>query len=295
MPVFRIEGNVVRQLVHRPFASEKELQQFFEANLVELLDVRFVATEFSTGERHGGRIDTLGLDLAGNPVIVEYKWDKSKNVVNQGLYYLDWLSDHRGDFELAVQKKLGAEPTTSWDAPRLILVASAYEKYDIYAINQLGARVELLRYRRHGEDTFVLESVGEPLSAKATAKASGSETTSSSSEYGLDYHRAKTTDGPWEAFLELRAGLLALDGVEERANQKSTISYRATKSFAALDFKRNSVMCQFKGGETVADPERRVKDIRSYQWGYPWAVDLKTSTDVEYVFALLSAAYEHES
>ncbi|CAM5642563.1 Transporter OS=Streptomyces pilosus OX=28893 GN=GCM10010280_11750 PE=4 SV=1 [Streptomyces pilosus] len=38
-----------------------------------LLDVRFLATEYSTGPVHGGWIDLLGLDENGSPVIVEYK------------------------------------------------------------------------------------------------------------------------------------------------------------------------------------------------------------------------------
>jgi hypothetical protein len=43
--------------------------------------------------RHGGRIDTLGLDDDDNPVIVEYKRDRSESVINQGLFYLAWLID----------------------------------------------------------------------------------------------------------------------------------------------------------------------------------------------------------
>src|SRR4051794_6740725 len=126
MPVFQTQNGKVAQLAPAPFASERELQRFVEANLEELLGVRFVATEFVTGERHGGRIDTLGVDEAGNPVIVEYKWDKSESVINQGLFYLDWLLDHRGDFALALQKQLGPEFDVSWQAPRLILIASTY-------------------------------------------------------------------------------------------------------------------------------------------------------------------------
>ncbi len=105
MPVFkRTEAKAV-QLAPVAFKSEKELQQFIEGNLEVLLGIRFVASEFSTGEKHGGRIDTLGLDEAGSPVILEYKWDKSDSVINQGLFYLDWLVDHKGDFVVAAKKR----------------------------------------------------------------------------------------------------------------------------------------------------------------------------------------------
>ena len=107
MPVFETQNGQVTQLSPVSFATEKELQAFIEANLEELLGVRFIGTEFQTGDKHGGRIDTLGLDEGGNPVIVEYKLGQVGDVMNQGLYYLDWLLDHRGDYELAVLKNLG--------------------------------------------------------------------------------------------------------------------------------------------------------------------------------------------
>src|SRR6266545_7920442 len=114
MPVFQTQNGKVTQLSPTPFANEKELQKFVEVNLEELFGVRFVASEFVTGEKHGGRIDTLGLDEEGNPVVVEYKLGQVGDVMNQGLFYLDWLLDHRGDLELAVQKKLGADAEVSW-------------------------------------------------------------------------------------------------------------------------------------------------------------------------------------
>lgn len=296
MPVFRTRDGKASQLTTAPFSSEKELQKFFEANLEELLGVRFVATEFRTGERHGGRIDTLGLDEEGNPVIVEYKWDKSDSVMNQGLFYLDWLLDHRGDFELAVQKTL-AGASVSWDSPRLILVAATYTKYDTYAVNQLQPSIELLRYQRYSDGTFVLDAVNEPISTKRSRKpaASGNDGDGTTpEEFGLAHHQAKTTDELWAAFLDLRERLLALSDVEERSNQKSQITYRTTRSFAACDFNTARVLCQFKGGEDIDDPQGRAQDIRRRGWGYEWAFALRTQGDVDYAFRLLSEAYQRE-
>lgn len=291
MPVFATTGVGVRQLRPQPFANEKQLQSFIEANLHELLGIRFVATEFSTGDVHGGRIDTLGLDEAGSPVIIEYKSSKSDSVLNQGLYYLAWLRDHRGDFEVAVQKELGRETEVSWDGPRLILIASSYTKFDLYAVGQFGANVQLMRYQRYDDGTFVLEAVGEQLTTKPKKEVVASE---EPEQYGLEYHRRKTTDGPWMAFLDLRDRLLALDGVEEHANQKSQITYRTTRSFTAILFQRNSLLCQFKGGDTIEDPEHKAQDIRSRQWGYPWAVPVRVLNEVEYAFQLLESAYQFE-
>src|SRR5690349_9620627 len=121
MALFRVRGGIATQVLSLSShpAKEKGLQGLVEANLEPLFGARFVATEFSTGQKHRGRIDTLGLDQDGSPVIIEYKLTSNDNVINQGLFYLDWLMDHRGDFELAARAVLG-DVEVVWDAPRVI-------------------------------------------------------------------------------------------------------------------------------------------------------------------------------
>ena len=120
-------------------ALEKALQTVIEANMDTLFGVRFLATEYSTGAKHGGRIDSLGIDENGSPVIFEYKRSMNENVINQGLFYLDWLMDHRGDFAMLVQHKLGAAAAEDldWTAPRLVCVASDFTRYDEHALLQM--------------------------------------------------------------------------------------------------------------------------------------------------------------
>lgn len=91
--LFRIAGDAVTELSGTTDTIEKSVQTLFERNLESLLGVRFLATEYVT--TNGGRIDSLGLDENGSPVILEYKRATNENVVNQGLFYLDWLMDHR--------------------------------------------------------------------------------------------------------------------------------------------------------------------------------------------------------
>jgi len=104
MPLYSISDISTRQIRATSFSSERELQRLFEVNLAVLLGVRFIATEFATGEKHRGRIDTLGIDEDGTPTIIEFKKSINDNVINQGLFYLDWLVDHKGDFVVAAQQ-----------------------------------------------------------------------------------------------------------------------------------------------------------------------------------------------
>jgi len=107
--LFRLSEGKVSELASQSIQVEKSLQDLFQNHLEELLGVRFLASEHSTGPVHRGRIDTLGLDEDGAPVIIEYKRAVNINVINQGLFYLDWLMDHQKDFEWLVLDKLGPE------------------------------------------------------------------------------------------------------------------------------------------------------------------------------------------
>lgn len=91
LKLFRLGSARVSEIRSRAADLEKSLQTLLEANLETILGVRFLATEHVTGKTHGGRIDTLGIDENGCPVIIEYKRAINENVINQGLFYLDWL------------------------------------------------------------------------------------------------------------------------------------------------------------------------------------------------------------
>lgn len=86
MALFKIQNNKVKKLLAKELGREKSLQYLFEENLEEILNITFLASEYSTS--FGGRIDTLGIDKTGAPVIIEYKKSQNNNVINQGLSYL---------------------------------------------------------------------------------------------------------------------------------------------------------------------------------------------------------------
>jgi hypothetical protein len=135
--LFRIASGKIDELDGTTDTIEKSVQILFEKNLEALLGVSFLASEFITTS--GGRIDTLGLDENSCPVILEYKRSTNQNVVNQDLFYLDWLMDHRKDFQWLVLEKLGkqAAEKVDWSAPRLICIAGDFNRYDNHAVKQM--------------------------------------------------------------------------------------------------------------------------------------------------------------
>ncbi|MGW1513102.1 hypothetical protein [Streptomyces sp. NPDC002394] len=79
-------------------ALEVELQRRVEAGLEQMLGIRFVASEYATGPWHRGRIDTLGLDENGSPVVIEFKKGSDSGVLSQAVSYLSWLRSAQHEF-----------------------------------------------------------------------------------------------------------------------------------------------------------------------------------------------------
>ena len=94
--VFNV-GNQVVALNSQAYNLEKELQNTIERNMKTFFSVDFLVSEYAFFD---GRIDSLGIDENNCPVIFEYKRSIDENVINQGLFYLEWLLDHKADFKL---------------------------------------------------------------------------------------------------------------------------------------------------------------------------------------------------
>jgi predicted transport protein len=233
--LFQIQTDEIREISGSSVALEKSLQSLIESNLEELLGVRFLATEYSTGPTHGGRIDTLGIDENGNPVIIEYKRATNENVISQGLFYLDWLLDHRAEFKLLVMDKPGADAarTIDWSAPRLLCIAGAFTRYDEHAVKQMSRNIELIRYRRFGNELLLLELVNA-TNIEVAPVPSGEVT--SSDRYKTVSETLAELQGPLkDLYEELRAFLLALgDDVQEKT-LKYYIAFKRIKNFACIE------------------------------------------------------------
>lgn len=140
---------------------EKELQTVIENNMETFFGVTLFATEYRTSD--GGRMDSIGIDEKYCPVIFEYKRSVKDNVINQGLFYLNWLLDHKDSFKVLVIEKLGlkAAEKIDWTMPRVICIAGYFTKYDESAIKQMNRNISLIRYKKFGDDLLMFEQINE--------------------------------------------------------------------------------------------------------------------------------------
>lgn len=173
--LFRYDTKSATELSGVSALVEKQIQTLIEKQMETFLGVRFLATEYSTGKTHKGRIDSLGLDENGCPVIIEYKRHTNENVMTQGLFYLDWLLDHRAEFWKLVLDRLGKEDADKieWSGTRLICIAGDFTRYDEHAVGLMPRNIELIRYKLFGPDLILFEQVNSVSVVDASATSAG--------------------------------------------------------------------------------------------------------------------------
>ncbi len=295
--LFQVGSNQVIEISGSSMAVEKSLQTLIEKDLDVFLGIKFLATEFSTGKTHGGRIDTLGIDENGCPVIIEYKRATNQNVINQGLFYLDWLMDHQADFELLVQKELGKKDSENieWSSPRLLCIAGDFTKYDQHAVQQINRNIELIRYRKYGDNLLLLDLVNavsaEPDKPEKTPAVKQNYKTVSDC---IDQADENLKDR-YEALKEM---LLSFGDDVQIKTLKFYIAFKRIKNFACVEVHtktRNLIVLIRVNPDDIQLEEGFTRDVRNIGHLGTGDLEIKISSlaDLEKAKPLLEKSYEN--
>ena len=304
--LFRLSQGNATELQGDASDLEKPLQTLIENNLEPLLSIRFLASEYSTGKTHAGRIDTLGLDENNCPVILEYKRSTGENVINQGLFYMDWMMDHQAEFKLLVMDKLGKEATDSidWSAPRLVCIAADFTKYDAHAVQQINRNIELIRYRRFGEELLLLELVN------ATSTGNGG---AAGKKAGMvikavkDTEKTRTGDKTYAESLEslsdplrellasLEDYIISLGDDVQKKELKLYVAFKRLKNFATVVLPKNRLLLylQLNPSQLGVLPAIARDVSQTGHWGTgDLELGISSSADLDIVKPLIRMAYE---
>jgi predicted transport protein len=294
--LFRVGPTGATELEGKSVVIEKTLQTLMEKNLEAFLGVTLLASEYSTGKKHGGRIDTLGIDENLSPVIIEYKRALNENVINQGLFYLDWLLDHRAEFALLAMKKRGndVEAKIGWAGTRLICIAADFTKYDEHAVGQINRNIELLRYRSFGDDLLLLELVN--VTSGSPQEPAGGGAPKAAVYKGVADYIQQAPPGLSDLYHALDAFLVALGDVQVSVT-KQYVAYRRIKNFACVEVhpqsKKLLVYVKVNPDGVALEPgfTRDVRKIGHFGTG-DLEVTLTSEADFEKAKPFLEQSYE---
>jgi predicted transport protein len=310
MPLFEITNHKLTAVTMTNFGLEKELQALIEKNLEAVFNCRFVAREFSTGQTHAGRIDTLALSEENNPVIIEYKKVESSELINQSLFYLNWIFDHKGDYEIAVQKHLSGDVKVDWSDVRVICIAPNFRKYDLHAVQVIGANIELWSYRLYDNSSLYLEQVygknnsvssipagsdtngKNPVMVAAGKKAAQTRATGS---YTFEEHLAGKPEKIQALAIQIQEYITSLDPAMMENPKKFYVGYKTSQNIVCMELKNQKIILFLKlNPETIGELPKIARDVRHighYGTG-DLEITIRNETDFETAKLYIEMAYK---
>lgn len=310
MAIFEITKGVAKRVKPTDFKVEKELQRLVENNLITIFNCKLIASEFSTGNVHSGRIDTLAISEDSNPVIIEYKKVASSELINQSLYYLHWIKDHKGDFQIAANKAFGKDVEVDWSDIRVICLAPEYKKYDLHAVQVMGANIELWQYKIYENDILSIDEVyrrtsttthqdiaestlKNPVMVEAGRKAAITRKTAT---YTIEQHTEGLNATMLELFNEIRDFIIELDSSIEETPKKHYVAYKTSQNFVCLQTYKNKITLYLKLNPAEIKPMpkqgRDMTNIGHFGTG-DFELNIKDSQDFEETKYLVGEALKN--
>ncbi|PRR79701.1 hypothetical protein CLLI_07340 [Clostridium liquoris] len=291
--LFRIH-NGVEELSATWVSLERELQTLIEQNMSTFFGVNFLKTEYVTS--NGGRIDSLGVDENNCPVIFEYKRSSNENVINQGLFYLDWLLDHKADFELLVMKTLGKDfsDKLDWTMPRLICIAGDFTKYDEYAVKQINRNIDLIRYKKFGEELLMFDLINSNVATPINS-VSEEKSIKQSTDKTFDEQLETTSEKLRELYASIRDYILALGDDVTENKLKLYSAFKKIKNIACVEVRMKSIMLYLRlNPEDITLENGFTRDVSKIgHWGTgDLEVTIKNVHDFEKAKEYIHRAYE---
>lgn len=272
---------------------ERELQNIIEKNMHTFFGVQFLKSEHSITN---GRIDSLGIDENNCPVILEYKRSMNENVINQGLFYLDWLLDHKADFKFLVMEKLGIEKAEAidWSIPCVMCIASDFTKFDEHAVNQMQRNIKLIRYKKYGNDQLLFEHLNAPIVKPIVDPSESISLTRTDYTKTFTQQIESATLEMKTIYENIRDYILSL-GDDITENQlKRYVAFKKVNNVVCAEIQTSKILLHLRlNPESVNLCDDFIKDVRNVgHWGTgDLQIIIKSMNDFEKAKELINRAY----
>lgn len=291
--LFKIKGDI-KQIVSSEVLLEKELQTLIEKNMETFFGVRFLKSEYVITN---GRMDSIGIDENNCPVIFEYKRSSNENVINQGLFYLDWLLDHKADFKLLVIEKMGIKVANAidWSVPCVICIANDFTKYDIHAVNQMQRNIKLVKYKKYEDELILFEHLNVPTIKSVDKNSIEGKDDKKRNTQKTHEEKLKSIPQDIKILYESICNYIESLGDDIVANQlKFYLAYKKVQNIICIEVYNKRVVLYLKLNPEEIDLEegfsRNVKNVGHYGTG-DLAITIKNANDFKKAKDLIVRAY----
>ena len=297
MSLYKIQNQSLKSLKHKPFKLERDMQKLIEANLTEIMGLKFVASEFSIKNK---RIDTLAFNEETKSfVIIEYKRDKNTSVVDQGFSYLNLMLNNKADFVLEYNERCQdiSKKDIDWSQVKVVFVAPSFTDNQKEATNFPDLAIELWEVQRYEDNLLSFVQIKKDSDAGIKPNLISKKHQKIVNEIKV-YKEEDHLEGYSEKIIELyqkfKEGILTLS---------DQIEVKATKPYMAFKIHNRSV-CDItilkkglklwinKKAGTLKDPLGLTRDVSKIgHWGNgDYDLDVKDDSNLEYILSLIKQA-----
>jgi predicted transport protein len=299
MALFKNTASKLDGIKEIPFKLEKDIQRLFESNLLQIMGLEMVKSEFTIKNK---RIDTLGFDIQTKSfVIIEYKRDKSSSVVDQGFTYLNLMLQNKADFILEYNeglKKNLKRDDIDWSQTRVAFVSQGFTENQREATNFKDIAIELWEVKQYEGGVVSINqikksSAAESIKAITDKNKDLQEITKQIKVYTEDDHLQGKPEETIELYEKFKSSILELSPNIEVKPQKLYIAYKQNSNICDIEVQKSAIKITInvKSGK-LDDPKKLTKDVSNLgHWGngdYELRVD--SDKDLEYIMSLVKQA-----
>jgi len=288
--------NSITILKEKPFKLEKEIQEVFETNLSELMNLQLVKSEFSIKNK---RIDTLAYDTQSKAfIIIEYKRNKNISVVDQGFTYLSLMLENKADFIVEYNETLKANLKRSevdWSQTRVVFVSTSFTENQKTATNFKDIAIELWEVKRYENNLISVNQIKKSKAAESIKPITSSNSklesvTKEIKVYTEEDHLANKTDEVIELYEAFKEATLNLADDIEVEPKKLYIAFKKDKNISDIVILKKGLklFINLPIGR-LEDPKGIMRDVSNTgHWGNgDYETIIKSTKDLEYIMSLV--------
>lgn len=164
---------------------------------------------------------------------------------------MDWLLDHKADFQMLVMKTLGAEyfEKIDWSMPRVICIAGDFTKYDGYAVKQINRNIDLVRYKKFEENLLMFELINSNITKPIVNKEVGTVKTSSEKCFSKNLENSSVEMK--NLYFSIRDYILALGDDIVENELKMYTAFKKLKNIICIEVSQKNIGLYLKSIQMI--------------------------------------------
>ena len=281
-------GKVIKAQEFSGGDPEHQLQKYIEKHLNHFFQAHYLKSWYKIPS---GEIDTLAITEDGNPCIIEYKHKQEDTILNQIVFYYDWLMQRPTKFEferIVKENESTKKIDVDWSKIRLICVAKEYSNRDISLIKHLDTEIECYSYTYHENE---LDIHLDPI-VNQFKKQKSNSSRQVNKEMTLEDHRNRGEKEGKELLDKLRNEVLKMGDDVQEGYAPNYIKYFIKTTFLAIHIRRKWLIIELRVNEkTFKDPKRLAKDISNRGFTVTREMKIDNMEKLDYAISLIKQAY----